>query len=290
MRRPVRLARRALLGVAGTLVVSFGTCAQAEYSVQVELKVRAPAATSTWGARSKAIREELTSRFADHLGERFGYWDFAPGEGADAPVRLRFSLARGPRGNTVLTFDFLLSRDKLEGSTVPATWLAAGDVATVGPPEPEAAKQQIAEVHLALIEAHEERLRALLREHVPLGFGASCCGRADDSVDIVLALPWEKFDRLRRSHFRLLCEEPASGYTDLIVKGKGRSARFRDDHAGTEFDALAGAAVEHRLENGSSVAVTPEYAETLRELELQFVFLDEVVPITTFRRPPRRPR
>lgn len=232
--------------------------------------------TGLWGAHTPDVVRLTEDALLQRLAQRpqLRHWRFVRDAPQGAAI-LRVTL-REPYADALQLVLELVDPDQAGSlGRLDALWRSAADIGLVGYPAPAPAPAVLAQaVDQHLLERHENTLRNLLAQFVPLASAARWLDTA--APRLVLALRWDEDVALSESVFRLRCEWPNQGRAWLESVGPGLPAPFQPAAPDPPFEGLV--VVARAREFAGQRLAVDQVGPQLFELVPREVFLQTYVP------------
>jgi hypothetical protein len=213
--------RVSVLAAIAVVVIGFSRWVSAEPgpSVSIRFDVQSAGLTNEWGPARAGVIAQVQKALAARLKERLPHWEYASVDPATPGPQLAFAVSENKAGALVL--QVMLRTPNFTTPVLTANWLASHDIMLTGyPSQSIAADTIVADISSRLLEPNSAVMRGWLSEHVPIAVGALWIGR-ETPPRLVLSLPWTRYDGLRESVFRLVCDWPNQGTAVLESVGPG---------------------------------------------------------------------
>lgn len=283
------------LALLMALITASPVESEQRFVVQVMVEFDAPDMTKYWTDSndpvltvSRAIGLRLKSTLQEKL---FPHWEFSA-DAAAKPIVMTFLVSQKVLSNET-AIEFRLSQkwgDLIQPETIlgrsEAIWKRPGDeINDPYPAKTDKAIEVLSAIFEELLDRDRAKVEKLLRQHVPIGSGGQWQENpASRELELVLPLLWDKYQILKRSKFRLICEWASIGEVDLTMEGRGRSGKFVEPDSGQTFNAIVALPTERDV-SGNRVAVSPAIYAELRQLSLHELYLVEVKRANPWRLP-----
>jgi hypothetical protein len=218
----------ALCGVAiAAIASSRWVSADPGPSVSVRFDVQSAGLAKEWGSAARAgVIGDVQRVLSVRLKERLPHWEYAPVDPASATQGPQLVFAINETKTGALAFQVSLGIPSFTTPVLTANWLASHDIMLTGYPSPStAADLIIADLSARIVEPYSTDLRGWLSQYVPIAVGAHWIGH-ETPPRLVLSLPWTRYDGLRESVFRLVCDWPNQGTAVLESVGPGIQAPY----------------------------------------------------------------
>lgn len=274
-----RLRISVVVGIAVALTVSTRwVSADPGPSVSVWFDVQSAGLTNEWGPARAGVIAEVQKALAARLKERLPHWEYASVDPATPGPLLNFGITESKTG--ALALQVTLRTPNFTTPVLTANWLASHDIMLTGYPSPSvAAGTIVADISSRLLEPNSTVMRGWLSEHVPIAVGAHWIGR-DTPPRLVLSLPWTRYDALRESVFRLVCDWPNQGTAVLESVGPGLALPYAPPPPtaapNPPFDGVV--VVAREREFAGERRRVDQIGKELFELNPRLIFLKEYRP------------
>lgn len=277
------LLRVCLLAATMLMVSRDPAGADAVPSVRVRFEVLSPTLARQWGATaSGAVAGDVQRALTQKLKARLPHWEYEPVDSTAAPPahQLVFQVADD---QSDLSVKVTLRAQGFTSPPLTARWLARDDIFLLGYPSPAtAAVDIVSAIATQILERYERDLLQWLSQYVPIADGAQWI--RESPPRLVLALPWNRYESLRESAFRLICAWPGQGTATVESRGPGLTvgAPYAPSSNVTPvpppFDGVVVVALEREY-LGTRISVDQIKPELLFQLEPRFIFLKEYHPV-----------
>ena len=240
--------------------------------IAVRCEIPAPSLASLYGPFTAQIAADLCRGLVQGLRQHrtLSLWKYEIG--ASSPMVLRFQVADDDLGNTLVRADLLQ-----DGVSVRAEgpwerrWRSAADAAVIPDPLPEEAAGVLVQAFAPLLQ--NTGLEEHLKRTVPIAVG----GRLTSGTGpprIISPLPWQDFQKLRSSIFRVSCDWPArNDKAYLLSRGHSAAARFEPGGSELPYDALV--LVASRRQYQDELKAVDEILAEVLQLRPKLIFLQQ---------------
>lgn len=241
--------------------------------VALRCQIKAPSLTALYGpAASTQIATNLCKEMQKRLKEHrtLSLWEYGQG---DSQVALLFKVVDGPLGDTLVQMDLLLANESVrDEGPWERRWRTAADAALGNDPTAVEAPRVLAGALAPLLK--DASLEESMRQKVPIAAGGRLLRAESGPPKIVSPLPWQQFERLKKSKFRVSCAWPGrSEGAFLESKGLAGPASFDPDGADPAYDALV--MVASRRQVGDDFKSVDEVLNEVFELQPRWIFLQQ---------------
>jgi hypothetical protein len=248
-------------------------------SVSIKFEVQSSGLTKQWGPARDGVIADVQRRLAARLKDRLPHWEYAPVDPASAvqAAQLVFGITETKSG--ALALQVALRTPSVTTPALTASWLASHDIMLTGYPSPATAADTIvADISTKIFDPHNTELRGWLSEYVPIAVGAHWIGQMPPRL--VLSLPWTRYDGLRQSVFRLVCDWPNQGTAVLESVGPGLQAPYMPPPPtvapNPPFDGVV--VIPREREYAGQRRPVDQIGQELFELHPRLIFLKEYRP------------
>lgn len=268
--RRVEILLLALLGLAAGALPAMAAVTRPMVALRCQIK--APSLTSLYGPAATAqiangLCTEMQKRLKGH--RTLSLWEYGQ---ADSQVALLFKVVDGPLGDTLVQMDLLLANESVRAEGPwERRWRTAADAALGNDPTAAEAPRVLGGAFAPLLK--DASLEESMRQKVPIAAGGKLL-RAESGPQIVSPLPWQQFQRLKKSKFRVSCAwpgRPEGAY--LESKGLSGPASYDPDGNDPAYDALV--LVASRRQFGDEVKSVGEVLNEVFELQPKWIFLQQ---------------
>lgn len=241
--------------------------------VALRCQIQAPSLTALYGPATSQISTGLCKEMQKRLGEHrtLSLWEYGPG--SDSQAALLFKVVDGPLGDTLVQMDLLLGDQSVrQDGPWERRWRTAADAALGNDPTVAEAPKVLGSAFSPLLK--DAGLEESMRAKVPIAAGGRLQRTESGPPRIVSPLPWQQFERLKKSKFRVSCAWPArndSAY--LESKGFSGPASFDPDGNDPAYDALV--LVASRRQFGEESKSVEEVLEEVFQLTPKWIFLQQ---------------
>ncbi|HET9228902.1 MAG TPA: hypothetical protein VFR31_19650 [Thermoanaerobaculia bacterium] len=254
--------------------------------VKVSFELDLPAMTGLWprggGTVELDVEKVIGETLRNELEKEFPYWKFvahrtdSPGKAAGP--RILFRLHEETRNEALLRLEF--QADEHRPLILREVLWNPGEFAQAALFDPPRAKSHIPALVLEKLvkkEPHRKELERRLMDAIPLAEGEVLrkATKASTSPAFVLPLPWDAYQKLRASEFRLDCDR-RDAVTQMFAIGTGHfdSYPFKTGRDVEQRRALV--VTPYRLQEGRRFYENPS-AETLKGHTPRYVFLLQIL-------------
>jgi len=258
------------------LVSAAGAAAVERPKVVVRCEIMAPSLKALYGPATAMISARLCQDLKTRLQEHrtLSFWEY----GADPGNRavLVFQVVDGPLGDTLVQMDLLLGNESVrpEGPWE-RRWRSAADAALGNDPTVAAAPAVLGQAFAPLLQ--NAGLEERMREKVPIAAGGLLLRTDAGPPRIVSPLPWQQFQRLKRSKFRVSCSwpsHPENAYLEsLAISGP---APFDPEGADPAYDAVAMVPSQRKYQD--QVKSVQDVLDEVLQLKPKWIFLQQYNP------------